>query len=134
MGKRILAAVAALCILMSTATMGLAAPGIAPLWTNVSNTTTSITFSGSSAVCSVGIVGKAGTTSISATYTLEIKGSGGYSSVGSWRESSSKQILTSSQTYSVKPGQTYRLNVTASATASGGTENIEFTSADYTCP
>ncbi|GHV05891.1 hypothetical protein FACS1894217_03540 [Clostridia bacterium] len=134
MGRRIMAMVVALGMVLSVGTISVAVEAATPLWANVNATTASISFSGGNAGCTVTIIGKTGTTSISATCTLQRKVGTSYTTVGSWSASSSSQTLSSSKSYAATSGQTYRLSVTAKVTKSGTVENISFTSPDYTRP
>ncbi|GHV06025.1 hypothetical protein FACS1894217_03910 [Clostridia bacterium] len=134
MGKRIMAMVVALGMVLSVGAISFAVEATTPFWANVNTINASISFSSGNAVCSVTILGKAGTTSISATCTLQRKVGTSYITVGSWSASSSSQTLSSSKSYAATSGQTYRLSVTAKVTKSGTVENISFTSLDYMRP
>ena len=102
-------------------------PGMELFWVSVSDIKLDISFSGSTASCSGRIAGNANVNSITATFTLKrVNTNGTTTTVKTWNESSSSRTLNFSGTYSpVSSGQTYRLEVSATAkTTSGGSESV----------
>jgi len=94
-------------------------------WANVSKVSLDLSFAGGKAQCAGKVVGNAGTTSISATITLERKNTNGsYSYVTSWSTSTSSTSLPFSYSHSVSSGYTYRLSISTKVTTNGVTETV----------
>lgn len=74
---------------------------------------------------SAAILGKLGTTAISAVFKLERENSdGSYTTVKTWNASSDEDMLFWSQQYYVERGHTYRLKATMMLTRNGVSETI----------
>ena len=98
------------------------APSIGPLWINTHSVVTSLSFSSNTANASGVIIGNSDTKSISAVFTLKVKGStGSYSTVYTWPGvQTSGTMLSFSGTTAATSGKTYRLYVTANVTNNAG--------------
>ncbi len=124
---RILTTVIIACLLMSIScplTVSAAPPRdtiIEPNWTNISAIILDLSFSGGKAYCSSIVLGKPGTISISATYTLQCKNiDGTFSTVKTWFESCLGDLLIFDESHIATIGNTYRLSVSVKVTSSGG--------------
>ena len=93
---------------------------------NISSITVTLTITSGTATCKGTIVGFAGTTKISATYTLQRKPAGGsYSDYKPWPPKTVYgPALTFSETQSVPSGYTYRLKCDAIVTRNGIDEKV----------
>jgi hypothetical protein len=94
----------------------------APLRASASGVLASLSFSGTTAMCSASVEGYSGTTKISASYELQRKSGSSYATVKSWTASANDYWLDWSQNHAVTKGCTYRLYVTAKVTRNGTTE------------
>lgn len=95
-----------------------------PRWSNAQTVSPTLSFSGTTANCNVLIVGKSGTSKISATITLQRKVNNAYTDVKTWTESASGSMLNFSGTQIVTSGYTYRLSVSATVTKDGLNESV----------
>ena len=101
---------------------------IAPLWEIISTLRLDMSFNNGVITSNGSVSGRAGTTSISATYTLERQQANGtFQRVDSWSANSNSMILTSSRTTSNMIRGTYRLSVTVTATRNGVVETASET-------
>jgi hypothetical protein len=99
-----------------------APPGISFRWSNLWNITLSMSYSGGSVSWVGQIAGNTGTSSISATYTLEKQNANGtYSFVSSWNDSTTSAISLASTGSATTAKGTYRLSVSAVVKNSAGT-------------
>ena len=97
---------------------------ITPDWVNVNNIRLNLSLSNGTINC-VGVIdGVSGTTSISATFTLERKTLFGWSTVETWESSSNSSSLVFSGTASGSRGNTYRLSVVAVVVRNGNSETV----------
>lgn len=92
-------------------------------WSNVNSISAVVSFSDNTAECYSSIVGVSGTTNISATFTLERKVNGSFTSVKSWTQTASS-VLTFTESYAVTKGYTYRLSVSANILRNGNSEKV----------
>jgi hypothetical protein len=125
--RRILPLLVAIAILISTVPVAYAATFPGPNnWSNVGSIDLTFSFSGNSALCDGVVTGLPSTTTISATFKLERKPSGGtYSSYHTWSQASTNSgTLRWSGSCSVSQGYTYKLSVTANVTRGGTTETV----------
>jgi hypothetical protein len=123
--KKLVAWLVVLAVIAGMGVPALAYVGISPMYTNVSYVNMNLTFSGTTANCSSTIQGLSGTTSITATYTLQRKETNGsYTTLKTWTPSASGMTLRLNETHTVTSGYTYRLSVTASVTRNGTTETV----------
>ena len=97
---------------------------IVPFWDNAQTIALNLAFSGSGATGSAVINGKAGTTKITATLTLEKLVGTKYVFVDSWSGSSSSSTLAFSGTASGITSGTYRLTCVSNVTRNGSVETI----------
>jgi hypothetical protein len=97
---------------------------IQPLWENVNTARANVTISGTTATCTVTIIGLSGTTSITAAITLQRVSDG--RTVATWNRTANDTFLTFSGTAAVTAGGRYRLNVRAIVTRNGVAEVINF--------
>lgn len=106
---------------------------ISPMYVNTADINVSLSFSGTTANCSTTITGLSGTTKISASMTLERKNTNGtYTLMKSWpAESVNSSMLSTSKTYSVTSGYTYRLSVNGSVTRNSTTESVSLSAEKY---
>jgi hypothetical protein len=106
--------------------------GIMPLWDNVNSITPSLSISNAVATCSVTVIGRPGTTRITAVVYLQQRNSNGtWSSIRTWSGiSTNSSILTWSGTHPVTAGQTYRMRVDATVTRNGTNETVTVFSAE----
>ena len=96
---------------------------ITPQWINTNDVKLDLYFVNGKAEC-VGVInGIPGTSTISATFKLELKGILGWSLENSWSKNSKGESLSFYETYAVTKG-TYRLSVTAKVTRNGVTETV----------
>jgi hypothetical protein len=84
-------------------------------WTNTTNTTTSLSFSGTTATCQAIVIGNTGTSKISAKIVLyEKDSSGSYVQFIAWSTSTYSEVLNFCKyAYKCTSGSTYKLYVTA---------------------
>lgn len=95
-------------------------------WTNTTSVDVNLSITAGSGVCSARVIGKAGTTSISATVKLKRKNSNGtYTTVKTWNnlENSGTRLLFD-EVYYVTTGHTYRLTITATVYRNGTGETV----------
>ena len=97
---------------------------ITPLWQNVERATANVTFAGTTAHGSATIVGLAGTTSITATMTLERVSGNSVTWSTSWTRTANSSRLVMSESATVTQNGTYRLRVDAAVVRNGVTERI----------
>ncbi|MCL1883709.1 MAG: hypothetical protein FWF81_08165 [Defluviitaleaceae bacterium] len=99
---------------------------IQPLWQNVSNATALLTHSGTSAHCSLSIVGLPGTTRITATMRLERVTGNNVSVIRTWTHTVNASHLAVSESAGVTANGTYRLQISATVVRNGVSEHISF--------
>lgn len=130
MKTRVFAVVVCLCMICSmsgihaiAATPPQDSPiDIQPFWVSTDSISLTLSYSGGNANWAGKIQGKIGTTKITATFTLEKKNANGtYTALKSWTASSNNDLLTTSGSYGVSSGSTYRISVTATVTPKTGT-------------
>ena len=129
MKKRFIAAIVSVCVMLGMASAPAVAVGgfipITPYWLNVSEISFTMSRTSGTVNWSSTIYGLSGTTSITATYMLYKKDSGGnYTSLGTWNASSTTQKLTASGSATGAAG-TYKITVTAKVTRNGTTETVD---------
>lgn len=98
-------------------------PGIMPLWSYTSSVTLNLTFSGSTAVCELRVVGASTASSIKANLWLYQKNNdGSWTVLKSWKniETNSSSLLVSRYYNPVYYGQTYKLYFTGKCYAANG--------------
>lgn len=128
----------ALSLVMSIALCGTTlAAGITPRWNNIWKCVPELSFSGTTANCTVTIRGESGTTEIDPMITLQKENaSGGFSADTSWEPSaaSGSSFTWSGTRRNCVSGTDYRLKVVADVTRNGTTETITVYSDPLTCP
>ena len=121
MKKRILAVFLCLCIAIGA----IGVPIAHAKWTNTQTIALSLQMSNGTITSEGSVIGKTGTSSISATFLLEKYVGNQYVYVDSWSDNSNSSIfLCTHKTYNCTSG-TYRLTITGSVTKSGVVEDIE---------
>jgi len=105
---------------------------IMPFWDNVNSITPSLSISNGIATCSVTVIGRPGTTKITAVVYLQQKNSNGsFTTIKTWSGiSANSSVLTWSATHPVTVGQTYRLRVDTTVTLNGKNETVTVYSAE----
>lgn len=93
-------------------------------WVNTASITLNMSRSNNKVTSETVVTGKAGTTSISASFTLERLVNGNYVLVDSWTASSSSMLLKDIHTTSNCPSGTYKLTVEATVTRNGTSEYV----------
>jgi len=101
-------------------------PAMGILWVNVSAIQANLSFSGSTAYCDAYVVGKSGTTSITATVVLYRKNSNNtYTAIKTWTNlTSSGTSLYFNETHTITTGYTYKLYIMASVYRNGTSEVV----------
>lgn len=99
---------------------------ITPCWTNTESIHLDLGFSGTRADCSAMVIGKTGTSRITATVKLQRKNTNGtYTNVKTWAGlSANGSTLTFNDSYNVTCGYTYRLMINATVYKGGSGENV----------
>jgi len=95
-------------------------------WTNTATIALAMSMNNGTITSEGQILGKAGTTRISVTFTLEKLVNGKYSYVDSWSASSNSMICNSSHPTSNCTSGTYRLTVKGTVTKDNYAEPIEY--------
>lgn len=132
MQKKILSLTLAIALLFSLSVSALAV-SITPRWVTTDTCNISLSFSGSTANCSVSIDGKAGTNKIVAKTILERYNGSSYSTVKTWEQT----VYTSSYTLGGTSGNcvrgSYRLRVEATVYNANGKSDVisEYSTATY---
>ena len=124
-------------LLMMTAAAPALAAGITPFWVNMSRCNPTISFSGTTANCSLSIKGIAGTTYIEADIELQEKEPGGsYEVIARWpNRTASGSTLDWSYSFPGRtPGNIYQLVVDATVTTNSKTVTETAYSSEVTCP
>jgi hypothetical protein len=93
-------------------------------WDNTAIISLSMQLDGSVIDCEGAVIGQAGTSSISATYTLEKLEDGSYRYVDSWSDNERDMVLATEKDVSGCTGGTYRLSVSATVTKDGYAESV----------
>jgi len=134
MKKRVLAAILCFCVVVGTIGVPIAQAGFEdaykePIttkrWTNTATIALAMSFSGGTVTSEGQILGKAGTTRISVTFTLEKLVSGKYQYVDSWPASSNSMLCSSSHKTASCTSGTYKLTVNGTVTKDNYAEPIE---------
>ena len=121
MKKRIMATILCLCIVISV----IGVPVAHAKWSNTQSIALALNLSGGTITSEGMVIGKSGTTNISATFLLEKYVSNQYVYVDSWSDSSNSYVLANShKTYNCTSG-TYRLTITGTVTKGSVVEDIE---------
>lgn len=99
---------------------------ITPCWTNTESIHLNLGFSGIRADCGAMVIGKTGTSRITATVKLQRKNTNGtYTNVKTWSGlSTNDSILTFNNSYNVTRGYTYRLMINATVYKGSSGENV----------
>jgi len=99
---------------------------IVPYWTNTESIKLDLNFSGKRADCSALVIGKMGTSKITATVKLQRKNSNGtYTTVKTWSNlQTNGTVFSFSQSYNVTRSYTYRLVINATVYKDGSSENV----------
>lgn len=111
-----------LILLVSLALVTSSFASITPLWDNIGDCDPSLAFNGTTAECSVDILGKTGTTKIVATVELQVKNSSGnYVRSASWSTRTVYGTSLSFYEYAYnRPAGEYRLIVNATVYNANG--------------
>lgn len=95
-------------------------------WANTASITLNMQRNNNRVTSDSVIVGFAGTTRISASFTLEKLVNGEYVNVDSWTASSNSMILNNSRVTPNCTAGTYKLSVSATVTRNGTPENVSY--------
>ena len=121
MKKRILATILCVCIVIGA----VGATTAQARWTNTSSISLDMSLSSGTMSSEGTVFGKAGTTMIEVTFTLEKLVSGKYSPVDSWQASSYSMFVGSNRYTSSCTSGTYKLSISGTVTKDGYAEPIE---------
>lgn len=132
MTKRISLALLCVCLVIGmtglTTTAAAAEPyqvEIEPFWQNVAAITLNMSRNGGTVTSMGQILGQAGTTAISASFTLARQNANGtFTNVDSWITNSSSMATSSSRSTTGQSAGTYRLSVTVRVTRNGTVETV----------
>ena len=134
MKKRILAAIICICVVAGSLGVPIAQASqvgenkefaTTTRWTNTATISLDMKLSSGTITSEGQILGKAGTTRISVTFTLEKLVSGKYQYVDSWTASSNSMLCSSSNKTSGCTSGTYKLTVRGTVTKDNYAEPIE---------
>ena len=100
-------------------------------WTNTTNISCDLVFSGRTATCKGDIDALPGST-ISGTLTLYKKNGSSWNYVTSWNKNSGA-LLSISEKYTVSSAGTYRVVLSGTVTRNGVVENVSKTSNEKSC-
>lgn len=121
MKKRIASLTLALALIFSLSVSAFAAT---PRWGDTATCDAYLSFSGSTANCTVTVIGNTGTSKIYVTTALQIKNSAGlYTTVESWTETVYKENYSLYKTVKNCDPGSYRLIVSATVTNSSGSSS-----------
>ena len=101
-----------------------------PFWQNAATITLDMSLSGGNLRSSGVVTGQAGTTGITANFTLERQNANGtFSQIDRWsaNNGASPMVLSSSRSTASQTAGTYRISVTARVTRNGVTETVSGT-------
>ncbi len=93
-------------------------------YVNVTSVSAALSFSGSNAVISGAVNGKAGVTQISVETRLQRRDGSGWVSIESWSDSTNSRNIFISESASASAGYTYRVRIDVTAYAGGTSESI----------
>lgn len=133
--KRIMITVVCLCLILGANVNAMAAEtrantavmGFEPLWQNVASIGLNMTFSNGTVTSTSTVSGQAGTTAISATFTLSRRNTNGtLTAVDTWTAThgTNTRVLTSLRTTRNQSAGTYQLRISASVTRNGTVETV----------
>ena len=136
MKKRILATILCVCVVVGSLGVPIAQassvdadtnkePASTARWTNTATISIDMKLSNGTITSEGQILGKAGTTRISVTFTLDKLVNGVYKYVDSWSASSNSMLCSSSHKTSGCTSGTYKLTVKGTVTKDGYAEPIE---------
>lgn len=128
MKKRVSLTLLCVCLLIGTigfTTTAAEVEEIEPFWQNAAAITLDMSRNGGTVTSSGRIAGQAGTTAISASFTLARQNANGtFTNVDSWTASSNSMLVSSSRSTTGQSAGTYRLSVSASVTRNGTIETV----------
>lgn len=119
--KRILTTI--LCICVAIGVLGV--PIAQARWSNTSSIQLNMSLKSGTITSEGQVLGKAGTTRIEVTFTLEKLINGQYTYVDSWTENSNSILLSSSHKTSNCTSGTYKLTISGTVTKDNYAEPIE---------
>lgn len=93
-----------------------------PMWVDSRSSKVNLTINQGKVVASARLIGKSGTTKVSATMSLQKKSGSSWTTVKTWSSSNSGSSLSFSRSASVSKGNTYRLHVKITTVTNGRSE------------
>lgn len=93
-----------------------------PMWVDSRSSKVNLTINQGNVVASARIIGKSGTTKVSATIYLQKKSGSSWTTVKTWSSSNAGAYLSFSNSASVSKGNTYRLQVKITTVTNGKSE------------